>query len=131
MERISEISENSSENNTSFTTGTLKRGFSKKNRKIIFYLILSIHFFNHLDHGAIDACNTYLMSELNLDHSDLCSVGSSVFLGLTFGASIAGYIFNYITPKWIVSSSIILTFLSLYLNECDLILNDIIVSISR
>ena len=71
------------------------------------------------------------MSELNLDHSDLGSVGSSVFLGLTFGASIAGYIFNYISPKWIISSSIILTCLSLYLKECDLILNDIIVSRNR
>ena len=114
MERLSEIGENSTENNTSFTTQTLKRGFSKKNRKIVFYLILTIHFFNHLDHGSIDACNTYLMSELNLDHSDLGSVGSLVFLGLTFGASIAGYIFNYFTPKCIISCSVILTCLSLY-----------------
>ena len=114
MESISERSESSSELSTSLKIESIKRGFSKNSRKIIFYLILSIHFLNHLDHGAIDACNTYLMSELNLDHSDLGSVGSSVFLGLTFGASIAGYIFNYISPKWIISSSIILTCLSLY-----------------
>jgi len=114
MEITNESNENSSQNSLSYQTESLKRGFSKKKRKLVFYLILLIHFFNHLDHGAIDACNTYLMTELNLDHSDLGSVGSSVFLGLTFGASIAGYIFNYFTPKCIVSCSIILTSLSLY-----------------
>ena len=113
MESILEKDENS-ETETPIISSNIKRGFAKYSRKLIFYLIFFINLFNHLDHGAISACNTYLMNELNLTHADLGFIGSLVYLGLTFGAILAGYIFNIYTPKWIVSISILLTCIFLY-----------------
>ena len=55
------------------------------------------------------------MNELNLSHADLGFIGSLVYLGLTFGAILAGYIFNIYTPKWIVSISILITYIYLFL----------------
>ena len=75
-------------------TKSSKRGFAKITRKLLFWLIFIINLFNHLDHGAIAACTTYLMTELNLDHADLGIVGSLVYLGLTCGASLAGMLFS-------------------------------------
>lgn len=109
MEQIPE-----SDEYTSTLIHSIKRGFAKSSRKLIFWLIFLINLFNHLDHGAIAACTTYLMSELNLDHADLGIVGSLVYLGLTFGASLAGMIFSAYTPKWIVSISIIVSCVFLY-----------------
>ena len=113
MESILEKDENS-ETETPNISSNIKRGFAKYSRKLIFYLIFFINLFNHLDHGAISACNTYLMNELNLSHADLGFIGSLVYLGLTFGAILAGYIFNIYTPKWIVSISILITCIFLY-----------------
>ena len=95
-------------------TKSTKRGFAKITRKLLFWLIFIINLFNHLDHGAIAACTTYLMTELNLDHADLGIVGSLVYLGLTCGASLAGMLFSAYTPKWIVSISIIASCIFLY-----------------
>ena len=114
MESILEKDENS-ETETPIISSNIKRGFAKYSRKLIFYLIFFINLFNHLDHGAISACNTYLMNELNLSHADLGFIGSLVYLGLTFGAILAGYIFNIYTPKWIVSISILITYIHLFL----------------
>ena len=104
----------SNENTPHFPINTIKRGFAKSSRKLIFWLIFIINLFNHLDHGAIAACTTYLMNELSLDHADLGLVGSLVYLGLTIGSTLAGKIFSTYTPKWIVSITILLSCVFLY-----------------
>ena len=104
----------SNENTSHFPINTIKRGFAKSSRKLIFWLIFIINLFNHLDHGAIAACTTYLMNELSLDHADLGLVGSLVYLGLTIGSTLAGKIFSTYTPKWIVSITILLSCVFLY-----------------
>ena len=42
-------------------------------------------------------------------------IGSLVYLGLTFGVILAGYIFNIYTPKYFVSISILITYIHLFL----------------
>jgi hypothetical protein len=85
---------------------TVKRGFGKFRRKLIFFLIFAINILINFDHGSIAAGATTLMKELNLDHVSLGLIGSLVYLGLTFGASSAGPLFNNYSPKWIVATSI-------------------------
>lgn len=84
----------------------IRRGFGKEMRKLIFILIFSISMLTNFDHGAIPAATTVLMEELHLNSMTLGIIGSILFLGLTFGASSAGFIFNNYTPKWIVTISI-------------------------
>ena len=98
----------------SLTKNKTRRGFGKFNRKLVFFLIFFINILINLDHGAIPAGTTKLMSDLDLDHVYIGMIGSFVFLGLTIGASIAGFMFNNYTPKWVVCGSILSSSFFLY-----------------
>lgn len=102
------------EQDTFLPTGT-KRAFGKSKRRLIFLLLFSINILANLDHGAIPAGTTKLMSELQLDHMTLGIIGSMVFLGLTIGASSAGFLLSNYSPKWIVLTSLICSSVFLYM----------------
>jgi MFS transporter, Spinster family, sphingosine-1-phosphate transporter len=102
------------QNSTVLHSG-IRRGFGKHSRALIFILLTFTNIMINFDHGAIPASSTNLMRELNLDSLSLGILGSLVFLGLTFGASAAGFLFSTYAPKWIVTLSLFSSSFFLYL----------------
>lgn len=93
----------------------LHRPFGKFKRKLIFGLIFIVNVLINIDHGAIPAATTILKRDLDMDNVSLGIIGSLVYLGLVLGALSASVIFQSYTSKWVVSLSIMLSCLFLYM----------------
>lgn len=93
----------------------LHRPFGKFKRKLIFSLIFIVNVLINIDHGAIPAATTILKRDLDMDNVSLGIIGSLVYLGLVLGALSASLIFQSYSSKWVVSLSIILSCLFLYM----------------
>jgi len=93
----------------------LHRPFGKLKRKLIFVLLFCINIFINIDHGAIPAATTILKRDLSIDNVSLGIIGSLVYFGLVLGAITASLIFQSYSSKWVVSVSLILSCLFLYL----------------
>lgn len=93
----------------------LHRPFGKFKRKLIFVLVFFINILINIDHGAIPAATTILKRDLSMDNVSLGIIGSLVYLGLVLGAVSASIIFQSYSSKWVVSISLILSCLFLYI----------------
>lgn len=93
----------------------LHRPFGKFKRKMIFVLLFFINILINIDHGAIPAATTILKRDLSIDNVSLGIIGSLVYLGLVLGALSASLIFQSYSSKWVISVSLILSCLFLYI----------------
>lgn len=93
----------------------MHRPFGKFKRKLIFILLFFINILINIDHGAIPAATTILKRDLSIDNVSLGIIGSLVYLGLVLGALSASVIFQSYSSKWVVSISLILSCLFLYI----------------
>lgn len=65
----------------------------------LFLVFLVLYFLVHAEHGSIPAATESISHEFNLDKVDLGALGSLIFLGMTVGGGIAGYLYKAYSPK--------------------------------
>lgn len=57
----------------------------------------------NVDHGAIPAATKVIKADLNLDNTQLGSLGSLVFVGIVFGSLFATIVFNNLPYKVVIT----------------------------
>lgn len=73
----------------------------------LYLVLLLLYFLVHAEHGSIPAATDTISKEFALDKMDLGALGSLIFVGLTFGGGIAGYLYKTQNPKTLQISCVL------------------------
>ncbi|CDU17562.1 uncharacterized protein PY17X_0820300 [Plasmodium yoelii] len=91
---------------------------NKKNNNILLLtltLMIGLSVLCNFDHGAIPVTLEEIQKDFPLSYIEQSLLGSLVYCGLIFGTIIASILFELISAKWLVTISIILLSISLYI----------------
>ena len=73
----------------------------------LFAVLLLLYFLVHAEHGSIPAATDTISKEFGLEKIDLGVLGSLIFVGLTFGGGVAGYLYKTQNPKVLQISCVV------------------------
>ena len=61
----------------------------------------------NIDHGAIPAAVYEIKRDLGIGQTEIGLLGSLVYVGLTFGSVVSGWVFNILNAKYVISIALL------------------------